>query len=191
MNLLQRICRNSRRWLQRGVRPQNIIVLKPFLPQHRSQSFGNPCWEHPQIHNNKMGTTTAGDCLTGQSPGVKDDTAFHVSHNKTDKTGSRLASPNIPLFCDTAYESEACYKAAKKQIRVGQEAAIWIAPLISYLACLAANQILNPRTLAEWLTISIPLCLLSPCLSILVAAAWTILVVSWYFPCAMWPNDQS
>jgi hypothetical protein len=167
------------------------IVFIFWLMRHKSQSSESPNLGHPHIHNNKQSKSTADSCSGYLSSEKSNDAAYCQPHNNVDKTASCLVSPNKLLYDDGAYEREACYKTAKKYIRAGQEAAIWIPPLISYLAIVEANRILNPHTIAEWLTIAIPLWLLSPCLSILVAAAWTILVVSWYFPCAMLPNVES
>ena len=73
--------------------------------------------------------------------------------------------------------------AAIRKIRVGQEVLLWIGPITAYLMLTEACQILNPHTFGEVLRLSAIAFLLSIALSILAAAAWTILVMSWNQPC--------
>src|SRR5258707_2192566 len=98
-------------------------------------------------------------------------------------------APNKSPDGDEAGECAACGKRPSRNIQAAREVTLWTGPVTAYPVRTEACQRLHLHPAVEVLRLSALAFLLWLSLSTLVAAAWTILAVQKYQPCACgWPD---
>ena len=181
--------------VQRIVRPLHIIaslskrIAGLKRPSHVSQ---NPYLVLPKNYDDRHDTDRTRLYRPKEELGQRGDAACCQPHNNMGKRASCRHAPNKEHAAGQDVGRVGAVEAAKRNIRAGQVATLWLGPLTAYLMLTEACQRLNPRTVGEVLRLSAIVFLLSMLISILAVSAWTILALVWnHCSWTMWSNVQS